>query len=85
MAENDKSPLLKFDQLDDFDIQRQQIRQLYQNNEQTNGGENSNDVITISGSTSNSVLIEPDHVVAIFVVAFDTRTGARKMSKNNLF
>ncbi|XP_071091811.1 DENN domain-containing protein 11-like [Haliotis cracherodii] len=75
MAEHDKSPLLKFDQLDDYETQRQQIRHLYENNERSSGGDGSNDVITISGSTSASVLAEPDNVVAIFVVAFDTRTG----------
>lgn len=77
MAEHDKSPLLKFDQLDDYETQRQQIRHLYENNERSSGGDGSNDVITISGSTSASVLAEPDNVVAIFVVAFDTRTGGQ--------
>ena len=72
MAEDDQRPLLRFEEEDEYEIQRQKVRNLC-----SEGGDASaiKDIINISGSTSVSPTIEFDNIVAIFVVAFDTRSG----------
>lgn len=75
MAADDKSPLLNGTEEDEFDIPRQKIKSLYQSSNVAGYSDGDDETINISGSTSASNLAEYDHIVAIFVVAFDTRSG----------
>ncbi|XP_041375104.1 DENN domain-containing protein 11-like [Gigantopelta aegis] len=72
MAEDDQRPLLTFEEEDEYEIQRQKVRNLCSEHGSTSPIK---DVINISGSTSVSPTTEFDNIVAIFVVAFDTRSG----------
>ena len=82
MATDEKQPLLLGDEEeDDFDSPRAQLRDLIRSDPSRSGkclyqssGGGSVDVST-SASLQNIHLQEADHIVAIFVVAFDTKAG----------
>lgn len=77
MADDDKSPLLKLEEdEDEIDSPRRQIHSLFQ---RENNHVIEEEAINISGSNSASNLAEDDHIVAIFVVAFDTRSGVLQL------
>lgn len=72
MAE-EKTPLLKADDSDEYHVSRQQIRNIFKNNLCSDATERT---INVSGSGSPSPSgAELDHIVCVFVVAFDTRSG----------
>ena len=79
----EKSPLLENYQPNavDFRDPKEKVRDLYRRHHKlaVNGdfsldGEQN---INISASSSSLNLVEADHIVAIFVVAFDTRSGKK--------
>ncbi|XP_050398253.1 DENN domain-containing protein 11 [Patella vulgata] len=73
MAADDRTPLLKHDEneFDPFESSRRQLRKLI-----SSGNDKTlSETISISGSTSVTTLTELDNIVAVFVVAFDIRSG----------
>ena len=72
MADDEKSPLLKFSDDDEHDG-------LHHRRPPGGGyrgvGQHIDGKIAVSASMSTSSLAEPDHVVCVFVVTFDTRSG----------
>jgi hypothetical protein len=81
MAEEEKSPLLEGLESTDVNYRgpRETVRDLYRRGNRLglNGQFSVDSDRSINISSSNSVqnLGEVDHIVAIFVVAFDTRSG----------
>ncbi|CAH1778688.1 unnamed protein product [Owenia fusiformis] len=82
MAEDEKRPLLDNSEgishdVDNLEEPRLRIRHLYQKDKHLaiSSPTEGNKFINISASSSLQNLVEPDHVVAVFVVAFDTKAG----------
>lgn len=73
----DRQPLLRADDEDD-DISSSSRRRGYQSNnvgEGPDAGQGEPRRITLSASTSLATLADTDFIAAVFVVAFDTRSG----------
>ena len=85
MAEEEKTPLLvnveevNVEPFREFDGPRQQIRNLFESDKVLGSSgrfvDRDEDRINLSASNSFQNLSELDYIVAIFVVAFDTRSG----------
>ena len=80
-SEEEKSPLLDNYQPKSVDLRdpREKVKDLYRRHHKitSNGdfGLTGDQNITVSASTSSLNLVESDQIVAVFVVAFDTKAG----------
>ncbi|KAK3085670.1 hypothetical protein FSP39_006920 [Pinctada imbricata] len=75
MADDEKSPLLKFSDDDEHEGLHYRRPGGHHGNSYKGLGQNLDGKITVSSSVSSSSLAETDHIVCVFVVTFDTRSG----------
>lgn len=78
MADGDRQPLLQDDE-ENADTPQQKIKNLYSSKSvlgrNNTSLENGNAVVNLTKNKAVTCLLEEDNLVAIFVVAFDTKAG----------
>ncbi len=88
MADGDRQPLLQ-EYEENFETPQQKIKNLYTSKSvlgrNNTGLENSNAVVNLNKNKAVTCLLEEDNLVAIFVVAFDTKAGTKFKYSDTFF